>query len=70
MNLDKRIRIILSILSDRYKVTILEITVAKNKKISKSVKITCQSIKSKKVIRETFKSKRDLVRWLMCLIQK
>lgn len=70
MNLDKSIRISLSILSNRYKITILEITVAQDKKINKNFKIICQNTKSKKVIRESFKNKRDLVRWLMCLVQK
>lgn len=70
MNLDKSIRISLSILSNRYKITILEITVAQDKKINKNFKMTCQNIKSKKVIKESFKSKRDLIRWLMCLVQK
>lgn len=69
MNLDKYIRVALTNLSNKYKITIVEITVAKEGKIGKNYSVSYEELNSDKVYlqKESFKSKRDLVSWLLCL---
>lgn len=69
MNLDKYIRIALTDLSKKYKITIIELTIAKNQKVSKIFKVSYELFNNKTEIstRKEFKNKRELVRWLMCL---
>lgn len=69
MNLDKYIRIALTNLSKKYKITIIELTIAKNQKVSKIFKVSYELFNNKTDIptRKEFKNKRELVRWLMCL---
>jgi len=69
MNLDKYIRMALTNLSKKYKITIIEITVAKKEKISKNYTVSYEKLNSEKVDpqKETFKNKRLLVSWLLCL---
>lgn len=69
MNLDKYIRISLMNLSKKYKITIIELTVAKDGNISKTFRVSYELLNNEDTlpIKEEFRSKRDLVRWLMCL---
>lgn len=69
MSLDKYIRISLINLSKIYKITIVELTVAKNGKISKTYRVSYEKIKDEYDFpsKREFKSKRELVGWLMCL---
>ena len=69
MNLDKYIRIALTNLSKKYKITIIEITVAKDGKVGKNYSVSYEELNSDKVYpeKEHFKSKRELVSWLLCL---
>lgn len=70
MNLDKCIKILLMALSQSYKIKLVEFTIAKNGKLSKTFNVTCEEINTnnKTAVKiEKFKSKRDLVSWLMCL---
>ncbi len=70
MNLDKCIRILLMTLSQSYKIKLVEFTLAENGRLSKSFNVTCKEINTnnKAVVKtEKFRSKRDLVSWLMCL---
>lgn len=69
MSLDKSIRILLLTLSDKYKITIIELTIAKDGKISKTFRVSYELLNNQDEFpaKEEFKSKRDLVRWLMCL---
>lgn len=68
MNLDKYIRIMLTKLSKKYKVTIVEIIVGKNEKLSKNYTVSLERIYRNKLYKTTerFNSKRQLVSWLMC----
>lgn len=68
MNLDKYIRIMLTKLSKKYKVTIVEIIVGKKEKINKSYTVSLERKYRKKLYKTTekFNSKRQLVSWLMC----
>ena len=68
MNLDKCIRILLTKLSEKYKVTLVEIIVAKEGKISKSYSVSFEEIEENELYRHTerFKNKRELVSWLIC----
>lgn len=68
MNLDKYIRIMLTNLSNKYKVTIVEIIVAKDGKISKNYSVSFEQEEEGKINKHTerFKNKRELVSWLMC----
>lgn len=69
MNLNKFIRIKLTELSKKYDVTLIEIQVAKEEKISKSFRITLKPLydEDDEEIRESFSSKQKLVSWLLCL---
>ena len=68
MNLNKYIRMSLINLSTKYKITLIELTVAKEQKISKTYRLLYETIDEKMApIKEEFKNKRDLARWLMCL---
>ncbi len=69
MNLDKYIRIALIDLSKKYKITIIELTVAKNEKISKTFRVSYELLDNEDDFpaKEEFKNKRELARWLMCL---
>lgn len=69
MNLDKYIRIALTNLSKKYKITIIEITVAKEERISKNYSVSYEELNSEEVNpqKEVFKNKRSLVSWLLCL---
>ena len=69
MNLDKYIRIALMNLSKKYKITIIEITVAKEEKIIKTFRVSYKLLNEQEdfPLNEEFKNKRELVRWLMCL---
>lgn len=69
MSLDKCIRILLLTLSGKYKITIIELTIAKDGKISKTFRVSYELLNNQDEFpaKEEFKSKRDLVRWLMCL---
>ncbi len=68
MNLDKCIRILLTKLSEKYKVTLVEIIVAKEGKISKSYSVSFEENDENELYRHTerFKNKRELVSWLIC----
>lgn len=68
MNLDKYIKIMLTKLSEKYKVTIVEIIVGKSKKISKNYTVSLERTYRDKLYKTTerFNSKRQLVSWLMC----
>lgn len=69
MNLDKYIRIALTNLSKKYKITIIEITIAKEVKTSKNYSVSYEELHSDEICPEkkVFKSKRELVSWLLCL---
>lgn len=69
MNLDKYIRIALTNLSKKYKITIIEITVAKDGKVNKNYSVSYEELNSDEIYpkKEIFKSKRKLVSWLLCL---
>lgn len=68
MNLDKCIRILLTKLSEKYKVTLVEIIVAKEGKISKNYSVSFEENNESELYRHTerFKNKRELVSWLIC----
>ena len=68
MNLDKCIRILLTKLSVKYKVTLVEIIVAKGGKISKNYSVSFEENNENELYRHTerFKNKRELVSWLIC----
>lgn len=68
MNLDKCIRILLTKLSEKYKVTLVEIIVAKEGKISKNYSVSFEENNENELYRHTekFKNKRELVSWLIC----
>ena len=68
MSLDRCIRILLTTLSKKYKITIIEVTVANDGIVSKSYRVAyvqLETINEDIPSREEFKSKRDLVKWLM-----
>lgn len=70
MNLDRCIRVLLTTLSKKYKFTIIEITVANDGKINKNYRVSyvhLETIKEDIPLKEEFKNKRDLVKWLMGL---
>ncbi len=69
MNLDKYIRIALTNLSKKYKITIIEITVAKDGKVGKNYSVSYEELHSDEIYpeKENFNSKRELVSWLLCL---
>lgn len=69
MNLDKYIRMALTNLSKKYKITIIEITFAKEEKISKNYTVSYEELNSKKINPQkiVFKNKKSLVSWLLCL---
>ena len=69
MNLDKYIRIALTNLSKKYKITIIEMTVAKDGKVGKNYSVSYEELHSDEIYseKEVFKSKRELVSWLLCL---
>lgn len=67
MSLDKFIRIKLTELSEKYNITIIEITVARSKKVSKIFKVNMQPLKDEDdCITDEFSSKRSLASWLLC----
>lgn len=68
MNLDKCIRMLLTKLSEKYKVTLVEIIVAKEGKISKNYSVSFEENNENELYRHTerFKNKRELVSWLIC----
>lgn len=72
MNLNKFINISLLKLSKKYKITIVEITVAKKQKISRTYSVSYYELEDaeQETIKETFYNKRSLARWLMCLKQE
>ena len=68
MNLDRCIRILLTTLSKKYKITIIEVTVANDGIISKSYRVSyvhLETINEDIPLREEFRNKKDLVKWLM-----
>ena len=66
-NLNKMINIKLVELSKKYDVSLLEIQIAKNEKISKVYRIYLKPLNEKdEEIKNEFFSKRNLVSWLMC----
>lgn len=69
MNLDKYIRMALTNLSKKYKITIIEITFAKEEKISKNYTVSYEELNSEKINPQkiVFKNKKTLVSWLLCL---
>lgn len=69
MNLDKYIRMALTNLSKKYKITIVEITFAREEKISKNYTVSYEELNSEKVNPQkiVFKNKKSLVSWLLCL---
>lgn len=69
MNLNKFINISLLKLSKKYKITLVEITVAKEEKISKSYSVSYYELEDEKqeTTKEIFPNKKSLARWLMCL---
>lgn len=69
MNLDKYIRMALTNLSKKYKITIIEITFAKEEKISKNYTVSYEELNSEKINpqKKVFKNKKTLVSWLLCL---
>lgn len=67
MNLNKYIRIKIAELSKKYNVSLIEITSAKEKKISKVYRIMLKPLNEEQEdIREDFSSKKQLVSWLIC----
>lgn len=68
MSMDKYIRILLTKLSMKYKVTIVEIMVGKDGKVSKNYSVSFEENKDDELYKHTerFKNKRDLVSWLIC----
>lgn len=69
MNLDKYIRIALINLSKKYKITIIELTIAKDEKVSKTFRVSYELLNDEDDFpaRKEFRNKRELARWLMCL---
>lgn len=69
MKLDKYIRMALTNLSKKYKITIVEITFAKEEKISKNYTVSYEELNSEKINPQkiVFKNKKSLVSWLLCL---
>ncbi len=69
MNLDKYIRMALTNLSKKYKITIIEITFAKEEKISKNYTVSYEELNSEKINPQkiVLKNKKSLVSWLLCL---
>lgn len=69
MNLDKYIRMALTNLSKKYKITIIEITFAKEEKISKNYTVSYEELNSEEINPQkiAFKNKKSLVSWLLCL---
>lgn len=69
MNLDKYIRMALTNLSKKYKITIIEITFAKEEKISKNYTVSYEELNSEEINPQkiVFKNKKSLVSWLLCL---
>lgn len=69
MNLDKYIRMALTNLSKKYKITIVEITFAKEEKINKNYTVSYEELNSEKINPQkiVFKNKKSLVSWLLCL---
>nr|DAZ32860.1 MAG TPA: hypothetical protein [Caudoviricetes sp.] len=69
MNLDKYIRMALTNLSKKYKITIVEITFAKEEKINKNYTVSYEELNSEKINPQkiVFKNKKALVSWLLCL---
>lgn len=69
MNLDKYIRMALTNLSKKYKITIVEITYAKEEKINKNYTVSYEELNSEKINPQkiVFKNKKSLVSWLLCL---
>ena len=69
MNLDKYIRMALTNLSKKYKITIIEITFAKEEKISKNYTVSYEELNLEKINPQkiVFKNKKSLVSWLLCL---
>lgn len=68
MNLDRCIRILLTTLSKKYKITIIEVTVANDGMVSKSYRVSyvhLETINEDIPSKEEFRSKRELVKWLM-----
>ena len=68
MNLDKYIRVMLMMLSKKYKVTIVEIIVGIDGKVSKNYSVSFEQDNEGEMSKHTerFKNKRELVSWLMC----
>lgn len=69
MNLDKMIRIKLLQLSSKYDISLIEIQKPKEDRISRVINFNYRIIDDPKSenICMTFKNKRDLVSWLVCL---
>lgn len=68
MSLDKYIRIQLIILSKKYDISVIDITKAIDGQISKKYTVNFKEKKENAINRqEHFKSKRQLVSWLLCL---
>lgn len=66
MNLDKYIRMQLIILSKKYDISIVELTTARDGKISRHYTVNYRDNKYK-YPKEEFYSKRELVQWLLKL---
>lgn len=67
MNLNKCIKILLTKLSQKYDVSLIEIHSVRNGEIKKIYKIILDPAdKEQKIIKESFYSKKQLVSWLLC----
>ena len=68
MNLDKYIRIQLSILSKKYDISVVELTSAKDGKVSKNYTVHLKNKDAlEKKYKKQFNNKKELVSWLICL---
>lgn len=69
MNLDKYIKMKMITLSDKYDMSLVEISKVKDNKIKKVINFNYKPINSNGLdnICKTFFNKRDLVSWLICL---
>lgn len=69
MNLDKCIDRLILILSSTYEIKLNIFCKAEDNRVKKTYQIICDSKKSEHSYKEYFNSKKELVRWLLCLEQ-
>jgi len=66
MNMDKYIKVLLLKLSEKYDISLIEITVVKDNRIKKVFNVNYK-MHNEDQQKETFYNKRELLRWLLCL---